>query len=355
MKVLHLPTSIAGNPLEISEAERKIGIDSNVLVLFKDKYLPDVSSIFDAPPQNPLQLKPYLKKMYGVWREIRGSDIDVLHFNFSRSLLDYPGLVEMWDLGTYPNKKIFVTTNGCDVRIRDVASRLPFCPCTSYSCTNRVCQSQAFDVVKKSRTSRWNQYANGIFAATPDLLRYLPPRAKYIPNTVYGWDHIKEVSHKDIGPLVIIHAPTNRHIKGTGYIIDAVNKLERKYPGQIKFISIEGKARKEALEIYRYADIAIDQLRLGWYGVFAIECMKMGIPTISYYRKEECGMIPKEMADQLKTSLINATPVSIYDVLERCLCNRESLVDRSRNGIAFVERWHSPKYVATLLKKEYDA
>lgn len=350
MKVLHLPTSVAGQAFALCEAERALGIESDFLLVFKDNYYPEIPSMFDTTPKSPIDALRYLPSLIRMVRKIsKGNDYDILHFNFSRSLIDYPGLADLVDIGMYP-QKIFVTCNGCDVRMRSMG--LPYSPCDDDRCWNRVC-TPGGNQMKLNRIAKWRDVAAKIFVSTPDLLRSVPD-AMFIPNTIYGFDGIQEVPAKPISePLTIIHAPTNRFIKGTDVIARVVNELKAE-GHEINLITSEGVERSRALEVYGKADIAIDQLRLGWYGVFAMECMKMGIPTMSYCRNQEYGMIPESMARDLRHSLINVTFDTLKTALKYYVDNREELQQYRRNGIAFVNRWHSPKHIASLLKKEYE-
>ena len=49
---------------------------------------------------------------------------------------------------------------------------------------------------------------------------------------------------------------------------------------------VEGLRHDEALEHYRDADIVVDQLNAGWYGLFAIECMALGKPVVTFLHDE---------------------------------------------------------------------
>ena len=49
---------------------------------------------------------------------------------------------------------------------------------------------------------------------------------------------------------------------------------------------VEGLHHDEALERYARADIVVDQLNAGWYGVFAIEAMALGKPVVTYLHDE---------------------------------------------------------------------
>jgi hypothetical protein len=49
---------------------------------------------------------------------------------------------------------------------------------------------------------------------------------------------------------------------------------------------VENLPHHEALEAYTRADIAVDQLLTGWYGVFAIERMALSSPVCVYIKDD---------------------------------------------------------------------
>ena len=49
---------------------------------------------------------------------------------------------------------------------------------------------------------------------------------------------------------------------------------------------VEGLRHDEAFERYRDADIVVDQLNAGWYGILAIECMALGKPVVTFLHDE---------------------------------------------------------------------
>ena len=49
---------------------------------------------------------------------------------------------------------------------------------------------------------------------------------------------------------------------------------------------VEGLHHDEAFERYRAADIVVDQLNAGWYGLFAIEAMALGKPVVTFLHDE---------------------------------------------------------------------
>src|SRR5438094_453806 len=76
-------------------------------------------------------------------------------------------------------------------------------------------------------------------------------------------------------PLVV-HAPSNRARKGTEQLVAACEGLE------VDLEIVEGLHHDEAFARYAAADIVVDQLNAGWYGVFALEAMALGKPVLTF-------------------------------------------------------------------------
>jgi hypothetical protein len=106
------------------------------------------------------------------------------------------------------------------------------------------------------------------------------------------------------------------------------------------------------MKLYADADILVDQLLVGWYGGLAVELMALGKPVVAYIREDDMGFIPSAMHADLP--VVNATPGSIYNVLRELLTARRhelgAIGVRSRQ---YVETWHDPIRVASLLKATY--
>ena len=159
----------------------------------------------------------------------------------------------------------------------------------------------------------------------------------------------KDITFNPGAKLLIGHAPTNQKIKGTKYIIDAVNSLKEKYPISLQII--ENVNHKEALRMMKKCDIFIDQLLVGWYGGTAVEAMTLGKPVIVYIRESDVQLIPKEMAEELP--FIIANPDTIYNVLDNVIKNRNMLRKYSERTYEFVKKYHSEKYILDKVLAEY--
>ena len=183
---------------------------------------------------------------------------------------------------------------------------------------------------------------------------FLPSdKTTFLPYSVAGWEDIKTFKYSIDKKIKIIHAPTNREAKGSDFILSALNKLQNRYKN-LEVIVIEKLPYEKALKIYQEADIIIDQVLIGWYGGFGVEVMKMGKPLCVFIREEDLKFIPKEMADDLKDSVININPYNIETELSKYIENIGLLYKKSQASLDYVNKWHNPLYVASLTKQVYE-
>ena len=144
---------------------------------------------------------------------------------------------------------------------------------------------------------------------------------------------------------IVVHAPTNREAKGSKYIIQAVEELKKEY--EFEFVLVENKTQSEAFEEYKKADIIVDQLRAGTYGVFAIEAMALGKPVISYISKDMIEQFPEELP------IVSASIDTIKERLEELLRDAELRNSLGMRGREYAENYHNYEIIAFLLRDIY--
>lgn len=367
IRVLHVPTVTGGNPPGIARAEREIGLESSSISLFQNIFEYKVDKVLWQSCH--FSIANELKRLKLIKQAI--FNYGVIHYNFGTtiaypiyrfSLNDNYSVWLRWPYWLYTNllqrieltlmavskKMIFVTYQGDDARQGDYCKN-------NYDITaaNEVepgYYSECSDKAKRVRIKLLSKYCDGIYALNPDLLNVLPSSAEFLP-----YSHIDlnewQATNSNNERLLLIHAPSHQKVKGTRYIIEAVNRL-KKEGVDFDFELIEGLANKEARKKYEKADLLIDQLLIGWYGGLSVELMALGKPVICYIREEDLKFIPKKMRKDLP--VINSTPDSVYTVLKIWLNkSREELREQGMKGRAYVEEWHDPLKVAMKLKNDY--
>jgi len=355
IKVLHLPTSVGGNSWGLAQGEKKLGLDSKVLVALQNvlNYNADINLNIQNINSNLIKLLKLIVAFY-TFR----SKFDVFHFNFGSSLIhSFKYNLNLIDLPYYPKKsKLFATYNGCDARQKFPSmKRTAISPCHNQDCYFGQCNSGKRDLKRRRDINKMAQYVNHIWALNPDLLYFLPSgKSSFLPYSL----SLKEIRYskpKFSKKLTIVHAPTNRSAKGSEIILSALTKLKAKYKNQIEVKIIENVPHRQALQLYQTADLVIDQILIGWYGGFAVEMMAMGKPVIARIAKEDLHFIPPRMANDVQEAIINANPENIYNVLERCVEDKNFLMEKVKIAQEYVYTWHDPLYVARITKEKYES
>ena len=115
---------------------------------------------------------------------------------------------------------------------------------------------------------------------------------------------------------VVLHAPSAWALKGSAYVDPVLTDLDAR--GLIEYQRVQGVPHSELAEMVKSADIVVDQLLLGSYGVFACEAMAAGRVTV--------GHIADPVRDLLPTGLpiAEATPDDLAEVIERLVAERDT-------------------------------
>lgn len=275
---------------------------------------------------------------------------NTVHFNFGMNLLPYGFKTDRF-IGRILNrillkidgfdlfvlklfkKKILVIYQGSDSRLGGLLNN-----------TIPISHAEA----KQRKIQIFNKYADKILYLNPDLYTFLPKRSEFIP--YFKVDYRKFNRREPIKKIrTIVHAPTNRMIKGTEKIIEVCNVL-KKQGHDIELILIENLSRKEALNAYQIADLCIDQLYVGWYGGLAIEMLAMGIPVMS--KIDHYSHIDDTF--QKSIPIINVDKDSLKDQIERVLSySPDQINEIVEKGIEFVMEYHDPEKITKKIQGFY--
>ena len=354
VRVLHCPTDTGNQAWVLSRAERALGLESDVMV-FRDSWLGyQLSYNLGMNLRRPMW--SIAKLLWFFQEAIR--KYDVFHFNFGSSFI--PQAIdlkwfELCDLALLKRlgKGIVVTYNGSDARQGDYcAEHYSISP---YEPHCEQPRDKKKDALKRRRIEKFGRYADVVFALNTDLLRVLPAKTEFLP---YASVDLREwrptLTKRDNRCKVrIVHASTHRRgEKGTGYIIEAVDRL-RGEGHQVELEIVQNVPHSKVRSVYENADIAVDQLLTGWYGGFAVEMMALGKPVVSYIRNEDLGVVPKRM--RMDMPIIRAEPDTIYNVLASTIRNESARQMQGRRGREYVERWHDPIKIAARMKEVYES
>lgn len=339
IRILHCPVDVGGQAWMISRAERKLGYESDHMIFS--------SSYISYPADYNLNFKKksffinFLKAIIFLFRAIK--KYDVFHFYYAKTIL--PLYLDLPILKIF-RKKLFFTFQGSDIRRRGYF--LKRFKMDVYKDCKEITHKKFFDFLRFLRLKVIIFFADKSFVLNPDL-KLISPSSELIP---YGnvdlneWSSV-EFKKKD-DSLVILHAPTNRSIKGTKYLIETVSKLKKEgYPVKLKLL--EGIKHDQMKEFCQNADIVVDQLLIGWYGGFAVEAMSLGKPVVCYLNEDLFHLVP--WAKDIP--IVNASVSTLYDKLKWLIENPKEREKIGKMGRQFVEKWHDPVKIAEKLTKIY--
>ena len=199
---------------------------------------------------------------------------------------------------------------------------------------------------------------------------------------MHGWDMLVpavftlEIPDKDKTPykykpfskLKILHAPNHRNIKATDFIIKTISKLKNDFNLDIDLIIKEKAPNCEIINAIKECDIVIDQLLIGWYGLFALEAMSYSKPVISFIREDLIKMYTyneiinkKDLKinnenNKLESDtndfppIINANIFNLYNLILDIWRGNLNLKYYSDYGYLYCKKYHSIKATAIKFK-----
>jgi len=334
MKVLHAPWVIAGISGVLAKAQRALGVEAESYAITSTSFQYSVDRTLDENKNPKLQILQNVLRL--------GWHYDVFHFYYNGSLLGH--VLKDVPLLRKVGKRIFFHFCGCDLRdSKAVIAKYAISACKE--CWPMLCSPHRDRTVEIAQ-----KYANAAFVATPDLLEFYdgsilllnPIDLQSLDLSVKLWE--KEERNNFRKPhstefVRIVHAPSSQTIKGTKYIIAAVDEL-RKAGYAVELKLIERVSNQEALRMCWEADLAIDQVLVGSYGQFAIEMMALGKPVICYIREDLERYYPKNLP------IVRANPKDLAQVLAKLLEHPKMWVELGCQGREYVERHHEAHVIA---------
>ena len=269
LRVTLCPVNTAGVPWTNAQALRRRGIDARLVVFERYKLHPEADESLEIP-SNSLLLSRQARQWAALARLLPRTDI--FHFHFGLTLvpqsLQFPIL-------RAARKKSVMHYLGSDIR------------------------------GKTPEQLAYGKKANAQIVGSYDAIRWVPEAEVIPPGVDLG--AIEPAPPSDRERPLIVHAPSSRRRKGSEHVIAAVDGLDADLD------LVEGLRHDEAFERYRAADIVVDQLNAGWYGLFAIEAMALGKPVVTFLHDE--AVRRTEEAFGTRVPIVSATAETLREAL----------------------------------------
>ena len=247
--------------------------------------------------------------------------------------------------------KLLVWVYGGDVRTKKISESVGYPNCCT-DCINVgeacICNVNLGD----KNYQRVKKFATAVFSMG-DMIAYTPGSINdlfYWPidltDKIYSSNNINSSNSKNKRIIKIVHASNHGIFKGTRYLKEAVDQLKNSgYSIELQLIS--GIPNKELLKIFKQSDIIFDQCLIGFHGYTAIEAMALHKPVLSYIRREDSIICPKECP------IVRTTISTLKNDLEYLIKNQEFLISLGESGRKYVEKFYSLSAFENRLRKVY--
>ncbi len=307
LRVVHCPVNTACVPWTNVQALRRRGVDAKLVVFNRYTLHPEADRSLDLEGG-------LVRRQLAQWKALAEllPRTDLFHFTFGLTLV--PQSLQFPILRAF-GKRSVMHYLGSDIR------------------------------GKPPEELAYGKKAGAEIVGSYDAIRWVP-EATVIPP---GIDLAAVTPSPPSGRRrpVVVHAPSSRRRKGTDHVLRACEGLD------VELRIVEGLHHEEALALYRDADIVVDQLNAGWYGLFAIECMALGKPVLTFLHDE--AVRRTEEAYGVPVPVVNTSHDTLHDRLAELVAmapsEREEIGRASR---AYVEQVHDLERVTDRLVELYD-
>lgn len=200
------------------------------------------------------------------------------------------------------------------------------------------------------RLTRISRYVDEAIVQDYEVYAYAQPYYKkvhVVPISIDLTPIVPFYPKNDVKRPLILHAPTNPEFKGTMAIEAAIQELQKSY--SFEYRRIQHLNHEEAIRLYREADLIVDQIRCGSYGLLSVEAMALGKPVIAYIRNDIVAQFPSQLP------IMNANPDNVLTAIQSFLENPALRVERGLQGREYAEKkYHAKEVVVDRLEQIYD-
>jgi glycosyltransferase involved in cell wall biosynthesis len=301
VRIVHCPVNVAGVPWENVQALRRRGVDARLVVFERGALHPEADWSLDRSGG-------FARRQLAQWRALLKllPATDVFHFYFGLTLV--PKSLQFPILRALRKKSVYHYL-GSDIRGKTPAE-------LAYG------KRAGAEIVGSYDAARW------------------VPEAHVIPPGI-ELSAFTPVPPSDRQRPLVVHAPSSRAKKGTEHVIAACAQL----PVDLEIV--ERLHHDDARRRYEAADIVVDQLNAGWYGLFAIEAMALGKPVVTFLHDE--AVRRTEEAFGVEVPLVSATKETLTERLRPLIESAERRRQVGAASRAYVERVHDVERIADRL------
>jgi len=336
MRILHGVSGAANQPATVSKLQRAAGVEARCISVSE-------GDGFGYPADIKLQAGSDVQESYSDFLRTAIDEYDVFHFYFrSFFFFDprnnaFPSGLDLLLLRA-AGKTVVVHYRGSEVR--EASKFKEFSPYNYVAENPSGIFSKFREPSLSQRVDFVRSVANVVLVPDEELASYVP--GSRIVRRAIDLDDFAPVPHSETTRPLVIHAPSRRVVKGTDSILEAVQQL-RDEGLEFDFELIENLPHSEAKALYSRADVVIDQVRIGWFGVLALEGMALQKCVLAYVRDDllhHLGEAPP---------LVPTNPVQLADDLRAVIESQELRREVAERGRRYIEEHHDATQIAQQL------
>jgi glycosyltransferase involved in cell wall biosynthesis len=305
LRVTHCPVNTAGIPWANVQALRARGVDAQLVVFNRYRLHPEADVDLE-------RRGGFVRQQGTQWKAFAklAPQTDIFHFYFGLTMVpksfQFPLLWAM----RKPSVMHFL---GSDIRGRP------------------------------PEDLKWARRAGAVVIGSYDAIRWVPD-AHVIPPGI-DVASIEPAPPKDREHPIVLHAPSSRSRKGTDEVVAAAELLG------LNLELVEGVDHRAAFERYRAADLVVDQLNAGWYGMFAIEAMALGKPVVGHLKPDVVERSAEAFG--VRIPIVPTTREALVEALRPLVESPALRRELGAAGRAYVEAVHDIDHVADRLLAIY--
>lgn len=233
--------------------------------------------------------------------------------------------------------------HGSDIRLPKAHARWepdsPFGPRGAYPADS----TRALEAAARANRRLVEDSSLPVFVSTPGLLDV--PRSQWLPVVIEP-----ELWRSDRPPFggaipIVAYVPSNSPMKGDPRIDEMLTELADE--GLIEYRRLQGIPSTRMPDVYRGADIVLDQFRLGDYGVAACEAMAAGRLVIGHVHPDVRATVREQTG--LDLPIIETRVNEVETRLREILRDPSAWSAVAAAGPVYVDRVHDGRMSATAL------
>lgn len=311
-------------------------------------YLKDDAFHFNAHYAAPEQAVVYSPRWARKLRTLLSKEYDAVLYE---SLLPLMGSLHLQNAAAelaYLRERgvgVGMILHGSDIRVPSVQEQTVG---TSVFTSAPKEAAKAFEGQAKRNNAILDELNVQEFVSTPDQLRYRP-NATWLPIQV-AQEYLRAAEEYEPAAesreVTVLHLPSQGFLKGTQWIGPAMEAVERE--GKIRYLAPKRVPHSQMRSLIGEADIVIDAVGMGAYGVMSIEAMALGKVVVA-----EVGDFVRERVRELtgqEVPIVEATAQTVGDVVEKVAGSADLRRSLGKDGVRYVLDVHSRARAAEALR-----